>query len=149
MSSRPTIKSTKSASETERFAAEFAKGLKPGTVLLLIGGLGSGKTTFAKGLAKGLKISKEILIHSPSFTLINEYPGKIPLFHVDLYRLDRLREIEELGLEDYFGRAGIMAIEWADHAPKLWPKDALRIEFKILPSQRREIRISVGPPGRK
>ena len=122
---------TKSPAETERFAVDFAKSLKPGTVLLLIGDLGSGKTTFVKGLAKGLKIPKEILIHSPSFTLINEYLGETPLFHVDLYRLESLREIEELGLEDYFARRGIVLIEWADHAPYLWPKEAVTIRFEI------------------
>jgi len=134
---------TKTPAETERIAAQFAKTLKAGTVLLLIGPLGSGKTTFVKGLAKGLRIPKEILIHSPSFTLINEYPAKIPLFHVDLYRLDRLREIEELALEDYLGRGGVMAVEWADHAPGFWPEDSVILEFKALPAHQREVVISL------
>lgn len=137
-------KITKTAAETEAFAARFAEDLKPGSVLLLIGELGSGKTTFIRGLAQGLQIPPEVLIHSPSFTLINEYPGKIPLYHVDLYRLGPLREIEELGLEDYFGRGGVVAIEWADHAPQLWPKEALALHFQILPGHQRQIVISVG-----
>ena len=145
MSSKASVHITKTPAETERLAADFAKTLKPGAVLLLIGDLGSGKTTFVKGLAKGLKIPKEVLIHSPSFTLINEYPGEIPLYHVDLYRLENLREIEELGIEDYFGRGGVVAIEWADRAPQFWPHHAVEIDFNIFPSHQREIRISFGP----
>jgi tRNA threonylcarbamoyladenosine biosynthesis protein TsaE len=141
MSNPNLIKVTKTASDTERFASNFAKRLRPGTVLLLIGDLGSGKTTFVKGLAKGLKIPEEVLIHSPTFTLINEYPGPVPLFHVDLYRLDHLREIEELGLEDFFGRGGVLAVEWADHALQLWPKEAITIRFEMGEKGGREISV--------
>jgi tRNA threonylcarbamoyladenosine biosynthesis protein TsaE len=149
MSMKALVQVTKTPAETERFAAKFAKGLKPGAILLLIGELGSGKTTFVKGLAKGLGISQEVLIHSPSFTLINEYPGKIPLYHVDLYRLDHLREIEELGLEDYLQKKGVVAVEWADRAEKLWPSEAVTVRFKMLPSHQREIGISFGPDREK
>src|SRR5262245_15692776 len=145
MSKKALVQITKTSAETERFAAKFAKGLKPGAVLLLTGELGSGKTTFVKGLAKGLGISQEILIHSPSFTLINEYPGKIPLYHVDLYRLEHMREIEELGLGDYFEMGGVVAVEWADRDERFWPSQAVKVHFKILPFHQREIGISFGP----
>jgi tRNA threonylcarbamoyladenosine biosynthesis protein TsaE len=135
---------THSKLETERFAAQFAKTLAKGSVLLLIGDLGSGKTTFVQGLAKGLKIPKEVIVHSPSFTLINEYPGKIPLYHIDLYRLGDRREIDDLGLEDYLDKGGIVAVEWADRALSVWPKEAITIQFKILPSHKREITVFDG-----
>jgi len=138
-------KTLRTAAEMERFAARFAQSLQPGSVLLLNGELGSGKTTFVRGLAKGLEVPEEVIVHSPSFTLVNEYPGKIPLFHVDLYRLDHRGEIEELDLDGYAARGGVLAVEWADRVLRPWPPEAVRIDFKILPSLERRILISFGP----
>lgn len=134
-------KTTHSLSETEKFAEDFSRELSPNSILLLIGDLGAGKTAFVRGLAKGLKISNLSEIHSPTFTLINEYAGEIPLFHVDLYRLHSKTEIENLGLEDYFDRNGIVAIEWADRAVNYWPKGAIEVRFELISLNERKISI--------
>ncbi len=130
---------TNSSKETEKCAAKFAKTLKPGSVLLLIGDLGSGKTTFVRGLARGLGISPKTLIHSPSFTLVNEYAGSIPLFHVDLYRLGSIKEVEELDLENYLERGGVLAVEWANRFSYDWTRLAVEIHFNTLSPREREI----------
>lgn len=130
---------TRTVLETEKLAENFSKRLSLNSILLLIGDLGAGKTAFVRGLAKGLEISDPSEIHSPTFTLINEYIGETPLFHVDLYRLNSKPEIENLGLEDYFDRNGIIAIEWADRAINYWPKDAIEVRFELISLNERKI----------
>jgi tRNA threonylcarbamoyladenosine biosynthesis protein TsaE len=83
-------------------------------IIALIGDLGSGKTVFVQGLARGLAVPKEFMITSPSYTLINEYPGRVPLFHADLYRLSNAIDIESTGLFDTMAADGVVAIEWAE-----------------------------------
>ena len=107
--------------------------------MALAGELGTGKTQFIKGLAGGVGVGKPAYISSPSFTLINEYPGKIPFFHIDLYRLGSEKEAEELGLEEYFQREGITAIEWADKIPSLLPKEILWIHIHYTGKSTRSI----------
>jgi tRNA threonylcarbamoyladenosine biosynthesis protein TsaE len=120
---------TKSASETIRLGRSIGRHLRPGDVVALVGELGTGKTQFIKGLAAGVGVGRSTYIASPSFTLINEYPGSVPFYHLDLFRLQQEKEAEELGLEDYFQYKGIMAIEWADKIPSLLPKEMLLILF--------------------
>ncbi len=111
---------THSEDETADVAAALASSLAPGSVVLLSGNLGAGKTAFVRGLARGLGIDEEE-VSSPTFTLIHEYRGgRVPLYHVDLYRVDRPREIEDLGLEE-MAAGGVMAIEWADKLGRPWP----------------------------
>jgi len=107
----------------------------------LVGELGAGKTQLIKGLAAGVGIGNPTYISSPSFTLINEYPGKIPFYHIDLFRLEREKEAEELGLEDYFQGGGITAIEWADKIPSLLPKEMLLIHIVYTGKNTRSIEI--------
>jgi len=108
---------THSQGETADVARAIAASLSPGAVLLLIGDLGAGKTAFVRGLAEGLGVSPED-VSSPTFTLIQEYrSGRVPLIHVDLYRLDNAREIDELGLEE-LGLNSVLAIEWAEKLPR-------------------------------
>src|SRR5262245_63540406 len=108
---------TASETETAAVGRDLARTLRAGDVVLLHGELGAGKTAFVRGLAEGLGVSPED-VSSPTFTLIQEYRGgRVPLFHVDLYRLDDLREIEDLGLDE-IGRDAVMAIEWAEKLPR-------------------------------
>jgi tRNA threonylcarbamoyladenosine biosynthesis protein TsaE len=111
-------------------------------VVALVGELGAGKTQFIKGLAEGAGVGKPTYISSPSFTLINEYPGSIPFYHVDLFRLKREREAEELGLEDYFEGDGITAIEWADKIPSLLPREMLLIHIVYTGENTRSIEVT-------
>ncbi len=107
---------SKSPEETSRFASELAAQSEPGLVIGLIGDLGAGKTQFMKGFADGLGIAERI--HSPTFTLVNEYrSGRIPCFHLDLYRLDSAEQILAAGLEQYFKPEGVITlIEWFDRS---------------------------------
>jgi tRNA threonylcarbamoyladenosine biosynthesis protein TsaE len=132
---------TASPVETQALAGKIARTLKPGTIILLTGELGAGKTTFIQGLAKGLGAKENV--SSPSFVLINEYrSGRIPLIHLDLYRLDNLAQIEELGLEDYYSQPIIMVIEWGEKLEHLAPKNAYKIELESLGEKKRKICIS-------
>jgi len=132
---------TKSASETIRLGKSIGSRLRPGDVVALVGELGAGKTQFIKGLAAGAGVAKPTYVSSPSFTLINEYPGKVPFYHIDLFRLESQKEAEGLGLEDYFQGAGITAIEWADKIPSLLPVEMLSIHMLYTGKNTRSIEI--------
>lgn len=136
-----TIIST-SPSATRRFGEKVGKRLGPGAAVALIGELGCGKTLFTKGLCKGLGIN-EALVSSPTFILVNEYQGRLPVFHMDLYRLLGTPGIEEFGIADYLYRAreGVLVIEWAETILSLL-SDYLLLEFKVLSSRAREIVIT-------
>jgi tRNA threonylcarbamoyladenosine biosynthesis protein TsaE len=115
--------------------------LEQAFILALKGDLGSGKTAFVQGLAKGLDISEKYYITSPTFTLINEYPGRHPLFHVDLYRIEDTSELEEIGLEEVLYRDAAVAIEWADKLPEGSLPHHLEFQFKIIKDKSRQIDI--------
>lgn len=132
---------TKSTSETVRIGKSIGSLLRPGDVVALVGELGTGKTQFIKGLAEGLGVGKPTYISSPSFTLINEYPGKVPFYHIDLFRLTSEKEAEELGLEEYFQGEGITAIEWADRIPSLLPDENLWIHIHYTGKNARSLEI--------
>ena len=132
---------TKSSAETIRIGKSIGSHLLPGDVVALVGELGAGKTQFIKGMATGIGVGKPTYISSPSFTLINEYPGRIPFYHIDLFRLEREKEAEELGLEDYFQGKGIAAIEWADKIPSFLPKEILLIHIAYTGIHTRSLEI--------
>lgn len=115
--------------DTLKIARRLAQGLGPGSVIALSGPLGSGKTVFISGIAGGLGLSPRNT-SSPTFTLINEYGGEWPLYHVDLYRLDSAAEVAELGLEEYFDSQGIVAIEWAEKASHLLPDRTVTVRIE-------------------
>lgn len=131
-----------SEEETQKIAMDLAKRLQPGAILLLEGDLGAGKTSFVLGLAKGLEVPDSVMMHSPTFTIINQYPGRLKLIHIDLYRIDHLQQLIELGLEEYMDGEAILAVEWASKAEDFWPPNAIRIRLKSLDSHSREIVIS-------
>ena len=111
-------------------------------IIALMGDLGCGKTVFVQGLAKGLAVPKDFMITSPSYTLINEYPGRVPLFHADLYRLSNAIDIESTGLFDTMVADGVLAIEWAERLdPKSLAQDMV-IHFDIKKDDTREISIT-------
>lgn len=118
---------SQSPQQTQKLAQRLASSLRAGDLLVLTGDLGAGKTTFVQGLARGLGVKD--LITSPTFTIIREYYGTLPLYHFDLFRLEHPRELEDLGYEEYFNGEGVVVIEWGDKAKKLLPEDSLVIEF--------------------
>ncbi|HUV04356.1 MAG TPA: tRNA (adenosine(37)-N6)-threonylcarbamoyltransferase complex ATPase subunit type 1 TsaE [Armatimonadota bacterium] len=118
---------TGSAEETELLGERIGEALEPGSVVALIGELGAGKTVLTKGIARGLRVAD--LVHSPSFTLIHEHMGRLPVYHFDLYRLKSPEEFEGLGPEGYFCGDGVSVIEWAEKAGDLLPPDRLEIRI--------------------
>ena len=133
---------SKSPPETIRIGKTIGSSLQAGDVVALMGELGAGKTQFIKGLAQGVGVGKSAYVSSPSFTLINEYKGEIPFYHIDLYRLEEEKEAEELGLEEYFYGDGITAIEWADRIPSLLPGELLRVNIHYTGKQTRSIELA-------
>jgi tRNA threonylcarbamoyladenosine biosynthesis protein TsaE len=115
---------------TEEFGDKIGKCAMPGDVLLLEGDLGAGKTTLSQFIGKGLKVPKSCFITSPTYSLLHEYPGRIPMFHFDLYRISE-EEIYELGFDDYFYGEGISVIEWPDRLGDTTPQDRLQIDLKF------------------
>jgi tRNA threonylcarbamoyladenosine biosynthesis protein TsaE len=127
-----------SAEETYRAGSEEAARVRAGDVLALVGDLGAGKTQWVKGLAAGL--GSEAAVTSPTFTLIHEYAGgRLPLYHVDCYRLERPEELLGIGLDDYLDGRGVLVIEWADKFPELLPATARWFRFRIGEGDEREI----------
>ena len=132
---------TGSTSETIQIGKSIGSLLLPGDVVALVGELGAGKTQFIKGLAAGAGIRKPAYVSSPSFALINEYEGKIPFYHIDLFRLETEKEAGDLGLEEYFQGIGITAIEWADKIPSLLPREMLFIHIAYAGKNTRSLEI--------
>ena len=130
---------TKDEEGTLEVAGMLARTLRPGTVVALIGELGTGKTVFARGVARALGIGEKVT--SPSFTLIHEYHGSIPLYHMDLFRMNSVEEMLNIGIEDYFSGDGICIIEWAEKMKELFPQDAVCVTLKHLGNTHREIDI--------
>lgn len=133
------VHETQDVGETEALAGRLGGQLAPGTLLLLFGDLGAGKTAFIRGLASGLDVDIED-VSSPTFTIVQEYHGRLRLQHVDLYRLRPGMEVEELGLDELLARGDIVAVEWADRLTD-WPADALVVEIVDLGGDARRITI--------
>ena len=128
-----------SAEQTWKIARFIGGKLKKGDILALSGELGSGKTCFTGGLARGLGVNEKYQITSPTFTLINEYPARFKLYHFDVYRLNGYSEFEDLGYEEYFCSDGIVVIEWAEKIVQILPADTFFISFEYLDEDRRKI----------
>lgn len=135
---------SKSPDDTLKLGTFIGKHLSPGDIIALTGELGSGKTQFTRGLAYGLGVSKNDYITSPSYTIINEYQGKFPLYHFDLYRLDGVEQIRELGYEEYFYGSGVCVIEWGEKFAGYFPFEHMAIEMKSREENIREFRIRGG-----
>lgn len=114
-----------SAEETYEFGKRLGAEAKPGTVFCLSGDLGVGKTVFTKGFAAGLGVTDTV--NSPTFTIVQEYKGRIPFYHFDVYRIEEPEEMEEIGYEDYFYGDGVCMIEWAELIKELLPEEAVKV----------------------
>ncbi|TAA71658.1 tRNA (adenosine(37)-N6)-threonylcarbamoyltransferase complex ATPase subunit type 1 TsaE [Planococcus salinarum] len=125
-----------SPEETERFAAKLAEYLQPGDLLTLEGGLGAGKTTFTKGLAKGLGIKR--MVNSPTFTILKQYSGDLNLNHLDVYRLEN--SDEDIGFDELFADDAVSVVEWAQFIEDYLPKERLEINMERLSEESRAIR---------
>jgi tRNA threonylcarbamoyladenosine biosynthesis protein TsaE len=134
---------TKTAEETMSLAEKLGTILQPGDVLTLAGDLGAGKTTFTKGLAKGLGITRTV--NSPTFTIIKEYKGRIPLYHMDVYRLED--SDEDLGFEEYFSGDGVCVVEWAVFIEDYLPEE--RMELVISHKGENEREFQIKPIGKR
>jgi tRNA threonylcarbamoyladenosine biosynthesis protein TsaE len=124
---------SESVEQTRRLGVILGGLLAPGDVVLLYGELGAGKTAFAQGIGRGLGVAATV--NSPTFTILKEYMGRLPLYHFDLYRIEDAGELESLGFADYFAGDGVSVIEWAergevDGADAPWGPDALRVRFE-------------------
>jgi tRNA threonylcarbamoyladenosine biosynthesis protein TsaE len=134
-----------SPEDTQRIGVQLGELARPGDVFLLVGNLGVGKTCLTQGIAWGLGIKEYAA--SPSFVVIRELYGRLPLYHVDFYRLDRLEEIAELGLDDYLYGNGVSVVEWAEKGQDLLPEEHLLIEMGYLSDTERSLKLK--PSGKR
>ena len=132
---------TASEEETIALGESLARTLPRGATVLLIGNLGAGKTTLAKGIAQGLRAAPAEEVSSPTFTLIHEYGAPPTVYHVDLYRLDSARDAATLGLDELFDSAAMVIIEWGERFPELMPPDRIEIRLRALEGDEREIEV--------
>lgn len=125
---------TQSPEQTIEVGRRLGAVLRAGDVIGLVGRLGAGKTMLTKGIAVGLGVASERSINSPTFVLVNEYAGRIPIFHLDAYRLPNADGLLSLGFEEMCGRRGVVIVEWADRVTEAMPTNALWIELNQMPS---------------
>ena len=130
-----------SEEETRLAGAELGRRCVPGSVIALHGGLGAGKTAFVRGLAEALGCRGRVT--SPTFTVVNEYPGPVPLFHFDLYRLSGPDDLFEIGWEDYLERGGVCAVEWSEICEDVFPPETIRVWIEKAGETEREITIDM------
>jgi len=131
-------------SETAKFGHILARLALPGDVICLSGDLGAGKTTLTQQLARGLEVPESCYVTSPSFSIMQEYPGRIPLYHFDFYRLSDETEIEDLGFEEFFYHSGLSVIEWSERAGSLIPDTRLLLKMTIENESARGVEIDFG-----
>lgn len=134
-----------SETETQELGRSLGLASKPGLVVALVGNLGAGKTRFVQSAAEGLDIPREA-VNSPTFVLIHEYEGRLPVYHFDTYRLADIDEFLELGADEYMSGDGVCFIEWADRMEEVLPRDRLTITFEITGELTRRSTIVAGGP---
>ncbi len=135
------VERTKSEEETIALGEEIGRSLGRRAVVLLIGELGAGKTTIAKGIVKGLRAAAPEDVASPTFTLIHEFGEDPKVYHIDLYRLERASEVLSLGLDDLLDHDAILLVEWGERFPDLWPAQRVEIRLRSVHETVREVRI--------
>ena len=140
---------TQSPEETLSLGEKIGRHLRAGDIVCLFGDLGAGKTTLTQGIARGLGVPKEEYVRSPTFTLVNQYEGKLPVFHIDLYRIASLHDLEDLALEETLGNRGVAIVEWAEklvdakqpEKPLLGMDRWLEIHIQIEPDETRKFEL--------
>lgn len=134
-----------SPEETQKIGADIGELALPGDIYLLVGRLGTGKTCLTQGIAHGLNIKEYAL--SPSFVIVRELYGRLPLYHIDLFRLDHIEEVEELGLDDYLYGKGVCVVEWAEKGLSVLPNEHLLIQIDFVSDTERSFRLK--PRGKR
>ncbi len=137
---RVKVQISKSVEETLKAGERLAALLSPGDIVLLMGDMGAGKTHLVKGFARFFGIAAE-QVQSPTFSLVHEYPGKFPLYHIDAYRIRDFREAREAGFEEYLNGEGIVFVEWPEKIEELLPPGCIKVELRHKGSTMREIRV--------
>ena len=120
---------------------------RPGQIILLTGGLGAGKTTITQAIGRGLEVDEKYYITSPTFSILHEYPGKLPLYHMDFYRIIDEEELAELGIEEYFYGKGLCVVEWPERLGSLTPANRLEIRLDITGESSRTATLTPQGPG--
>ena len=141
----PACRTSRSPDETRALGAKLGALLPAGTVLALTGSLGAGKTVFVQGLARGLGVDPREPVVSPTFVLLRTYTGRVPLYHLDAYRLAGAGELLDLGVLDFLGAEGqgVTALEWADRVPEALPVPRLELVLEVVGESERELTLSV------
>ena len=134
-----TLYTSSCEADTEKIGADFAAGLKGGAVVAMYGDLGAGKTAFVRGMAKGMGIDAHV--NSPTFTIVNEYPGKRELIHFDMYRLSSSDELFDIGWEDYLARGAVCAVEWSENVEDAFFGDEYRVSIEKTGDSSRKISV--------
>ncbi len=129
----------KTLNDSRMLGKQLGKFALPGDVICLYGDLGAGKTTLTQAIAHGLEVPESHYITSPSFAILHEYPGRLPLYHMDFYRLTDVEEVLDLGFEEYFYMDGLTVIEWPMRAEEILPKDRLSLELTIKGENSRQL----------
>jgi tRNA threonylcarbamoyladenosine biosynthesis protein TsaE len=137
---------TDSPEGTQWLGERLGRVLQAGDVVSLIGELGAGKTCFVQGLARGLGVPPDRRVASPTFTIVNEHAARLTLYHVDLYRLEKESELEEIGLRDYLEGGGVAVVEWFDRFPDLRPPDRIELRLEITGEESRRIHAEATGP---
>ncbi len=130
--------------QTRNFGISLGRTARPGDIICLSGDLGAGKTTLTQAIGEGLAVRKENYITSPTFAIMQDYDGRIPLYHMDFYRLSDSSEVEDLGFEEYFFGNGLTVIEWPDIALDLLPETRLYLEITIVDEKSRRMKCDFG-----
>jgi tRNA threonylcarbamoyladenosine biosynthesis protein TsaE len=130
---------TRSPRQTMNWGVKLGKLLQGGEIIALIGELGTGKTCFVRGVTQGLDVGSDAWIRSPTFTLINEYHGRLPVYHIDLYRVETRSQLEGLNLREYLYSDGVSLIEWFDHFPADEVDEYLELRIAYTDSAKREL----------
>jgi tRNA threonylcarbamoyladenosine biosynthesis protein TsaE len=130
---------SRSPRQTRSWGTRLGKLLESGEIIGLVGELGTGKTCFVRGVAEGLEVGREAWIRSPTFTLINEYQGRLPVYHIDLYRIGTRDELESLDLREYLYSDGVSLVEWFEHLPAGEVDDCLEVKFAYANGNQREL----------